>query len=124
MTSQSPQEAPICPRSLAGQLASLTVAVKQADAEAKKRAEIEDRYKERMRENLAIHKAKRQVQAERRVLEMLRKQPGSISTADLAHKLGQDRGCARYMLMRLVEKGKACNVGSQKRQLWIAVEET
>ena len=122
MTSQSISEAPICPMSWAGQLASLSVNVEQADAEAKLRAETEARYRAKVIENIAIHKASRQVQAERRVLAMLRKQPGSISTADLAHKLGQDRGSARYILTRLVERGKAANVGSQKRQLWIIIE--
>ena len=122
MTSQSISEASVCPMSWAGQLASLSVNVEQADAEAKLRAETEARYRAKVIENIAIHKASRQVQAERRVLAMLRKQPGSISTADLAHKLGRDRGSARYALMRLVERGKAVNVGSQKRQLWIATE--
>ena len=122
MTSQSISEAPVCPMSWAGQLTSLSVNVEQADAEAKLRAETEARYRAKVIENIAIHKASRQVQAERRVLELLRKLPGSISTADLAHKLGQDRGSARYALMRLVEHGKAANVGSHKRQLWIATE--
>ena len=122
MTSQSISEAPICPMSWAGQLASLSVNVEQADAEAKLRAETEARYRAKVIENIAIHKASRQVQAERRVLAMLRKQPGSISTAELAHKLGQDRGSARYILTRLAERGKVENVGSQKRQLWIATE--
>ena len=108
--------------SWAGQLASLSANVEQADAEAKLRAETEARYRAKVIENIAIHKATRQVQAERRVLELLRKLPGSISTAELAHKLGQDRGSARYALMRLVERSKAANVGSQKRQLWIATE--
>lgn len=122
MTSQSISEAPVCPMSWAGQLASLSVNVEQADAEAKLRAETEARYRAKVIENIAIHKASRQVQAERRVLAMLRKQPEPISTADLAHKLGQDRGGARYILMRLVERGLAQNVGSQKRQLWAATE--
>ena len=122
MTSQSISEAPICPMSWAGQLASLSVNVERADAEAKLRAETEARYRAKVIENIAINKASRQVQAERRVLAMLRKQPGPVSTADLAHKLGQDRGSARYALMRLVERSKAANVGSQKRQLWIATE--
>jgi len=122
MTSQSTSTTPVCPMSWAGQLASLSVNVEQADAEAKLRAETEARYRAKVLENIAIHKATRQVQAERRVLELLRKLPGSISTADLAHKLGQDRGGARYILMRLVERGKVENVGSQKRQLWIATE--
>lgn len=122
MTSQSHSTTPICPMSLAGQLTFLAADVERVDAESVKRAEAEARYKEKMRENALIHKASRQVQAERRVLAMLRKQPGSISTAELAHKLGQDRGSARYALMRLVERGKAANVGSQKRQLWIATE--
>lgn len=122
MTSQSISEAPVCPMSLAGQLILLAVAVERANAESVKRAEAEARYKEKMRENALIHKASRQVQAERRVLEMLCKQPGPVSMAELAHKLGQDRGSARYALMRLVERGKAANVGSQKRQLWIAAE--
>lgn len=122
MTGQSISEASVCPMSWAGQLASLSVNVEQADAEAKLRAETEARYKEKMRENIAINKASRQVQAERRVLELMRKLPGSISTAELAHKLGQDRGGARYILMRLVERGKVENVGSQKRQLWAATE--
>ena len=122
MTSQSHSTTPVCPMSWAGQLILLAVDVERADAESVKRAEAEARYKEKMRENALIHKASRQVQAERRVLAMLRKQPGSISTADLAHKLGQDRGSARYALMRLVERGKAANVGSQKRQLWAATE--
>ena len=122
MTSQSISEASVCPMSWAGQLASLSVNVEQADAEAKLRAETEARYRAKVIENIAIHKASRQVQAERRVLELLRKQPGSISTAELAHKLGQDRGGARYILMRLVERGKVENVGSQKRQLWAATE--
>ena len=122
MTSQSTSTTAVCPMSLAGQLILLAADVERVNAESVKRAEAEARYKEKMRENIAIHKASRQVQAERRVLTMLRKQPGSISTAELAHKLGQDRGSARYALMRLVERGKAANVGSQKRQLWIAVE--
>ncbi len=122
MTSQSHSTTPICPMSLVGQLILLAADMKRVEAESVKRAEAEARYKEKMRENALIHKASRQVQAERRVLAMLRKQPGSISTADLAHKLGQDRGSARYALMRLVERGKAANVGSQKRQLWIATE--
>ena len=104
--------------SLAGQLAVLSVEVERADAEAVKRAEAEARYKAKVIENIAIHKASRQAQAERRVMAMLRKQPEPISTADLAHKLGQDRGGARYILMRLVERGLAQSVGSQKRQLW------
>ena len=122
MTSQSISEASVCPMSWAGQLASLSANVEQADAEAKLRAETEARYRAKVIENIAIHKASRQVQAERRVLAMLCKQPGPVSTAELAHKLGQDRGSARYALMRLVERGKAANVGSQKRQLWIAAE--
>ena len=122
MTSQSHSTTPVCPMSLVGQLTRLAIDVERANAESVKRAEAEARYKEKMRENALIHKASRQVQAERRVLAMLRKQPGSISTADLAHKLGQDRGSARYALMRLVERGKAANVGSKKRQLWIATE--
>jgi len=122
MTSQSISEASVCPMSWAGQLASLSVNVEQADAEAKLRAETEARYRAKVIENIAIHKASRQVQAERRVLELLRKLPGSISTAELANKLHQDRGGARYILMRLVERGKVENVGSQKRQLWIATE--
>ena len=122
MTSQSHSTTPVCPMSWAGQLASLSVNVERADAESVKRAEAEARYKEKMRENALIHKASRQVQAERRVLAMLCKQPGPVSTAELAHKLGQDRGSARYALMRLVERGKAANVGSQKRQLWAATE--
>lgn len=108
--------------SLAGQLAVLSVEVERAAAEAVKRAEAEARYKAKVIENIAIHKASRQAQAERRVLAMLRKQPEPISTADLAHKLGQDRDGARYILMRLVERGLAQNVGSQKRQLWAATE--
>ena len=108
--------------SLAGQLAVLSVEVERAAAEAVKRAEAEARYKAKVIENIAIHKASRQAQAERRVLAMLRKQPEPISTADLAHKLGQDRGGTRYILMRLVERGLAQNVGSQKRQLWAATE--
>ncbi len=122
MTSQSHSTTPICPMSLVGQLILLAADMKRVEAESVKRAEAEARYKEKMRENALIHKASRQVQAERRVLAMLRKQPGSISTADLAHQLGQDRGSARYALMRLVERGKAANVGSQKRQLWAATE--
>ncbi len=122
MTSQSISEAPVCPMSLVGQLILLAVDVERANAESVKRAEAEARYKEKMRENALIHKASRQVQAERRVLEMLCKQPGPVSMAELAHKLGQDRGSARYALMRLVERGKAANVGSQKRHLWIATE--
>ncbi len=122
MTSQSHSTTPICPMSLAGQLTFLAAYAERANAESVKRAEAEARYKEKMRENALIHKASRQVQAERRVLAMLCKQPGAISTADLAHKLGQDRGSARYALMRLVERSKAANVGSQKRQLWIATE--
>ena len=122
MTSQSYSTTPVCPMSWAGQLASLSVNVEQADAEAKLRAETEARYRAKVIENIAIHKASRQVQAERRVLELLRKLPGSISTAELANKLHQDRGGARYILMRLVERGKVENVGSQKRQLWIATE--
>ena len=108
--------------SWAGQIILLAADVKRAEAESAKRAEADARYKEKMRENALIHKASRQAQAERRVLELLRKLPGSISTADLAHKLGQDRSSARYILMRLVERGKAANVGSQKRQLWAATE--
>ena len=122
MTSQSISEASVCPMSWAGQLASLSVNVEQADAEAKLRAETEARYRAKVIENIAIHKASRQVQAERRVLELLRKLPGSISTSELANKLHQDRGGARYILMRLVERGKVENVGSQKRQLWAATE--
>lgn len=122
MSSQSISTTPICPMSLVGQIILLAADVKRAEAESAKRAEANARYKEKMRENALIHKASRQVQAERRVLELLRKQPGSISTADLAHKLGQDRGGARYALMRLVERGKAANVGSKKRQLWAATE--
>lgn len=122
MTSQSISTTPICPMSLVGQIILLAADVKRAEAESAKRAEADARYKEKMRENALIHKASRQVQAERRVLELLRKLPGSISTADLAHKLGQDRGSARYILMRLAERGKAANVGSQKRQLWAATE--
>ena len=122
MTSQSHSTTPVCPMSWAGQLASLSANVEQADAEAKLRAETEARYRAKVIENIAIHKASRQVQAERRVLELLRKLPGSISTAELANKLHQDRGGARYILMRLVERGKVENVGSQKRQLWIATE--
>lgn len=122
MTSQSISEAPVCPMSLVGQLIFLAADVERVNAESVKRAEAEARYKEKMRENIAIHKASRQAQAERRVLAMLRKQPEPISTADLAHKLGQDRGGARYILMRLVERGLAQNVGSQKRQLWAATE--
>ena len=122
MISQSHPTTPICPMSLAGQLILLAIDVERVEAESVKRAEAEARYKEKMRENALIHKASRQVQAERRVLAMLCKQPGPVSTAELAHKLGQDRGSARYALMRLVERGKACNVGSQKRQLWIATE--
>ena len=122
MTSQSYSTTPVCPMSLVGQLIFLAVDVERANAESVKRAEAEARYKAKMRENALIHKASRQVQAERRVLAMLRKQPGPVSTAELAHKLGQDRGSARYALMRLVERGKAANVGSQKRQLWIATE--
>ena len=122
MTSQSISEASVCPMSLAGQLILLAADVERAYAESVKRAEAEARYKEKMRENALIHKASRQVQAERRVLAMLCKQPGPVSTAELAHKLGQDRGSARYALMRLVERGKAANVGSQKRQLWAATE--
>jgi len=122
MTSQPTSTTPVCPMSWAGQLASLSVNVEQADAEAKLRAETEARYRAKVLENIAINKASRQVQAERRVLELMRKLPGSISTAELAHKLGQDRGGARYILMRLVERGKVENVGSQKRQLWIATE--
>ena len=122
MTSQSYSTTPVCPMSWAGQLASLSANVEQADAEAKLRAETEARYRAKVIENIAIHKASRQAQAERRVLAMLRKQPEPISTADLAHKLGQDRGGARYILMRLVERGLAQNVGSQKRQLWAATE--
>ena len=122
MTSQPTSTTPVCPMSLAGQLILLAADVERAYAESVKRAEAEARYKEKMRENIAIHKASRQVQAERRVLAMLCKQPGPVSTAELAHKLGQDRGSARYALMRLVERGKAANVGSQKRQLWIATE--
>jgi len=122
MTGQSYSTTPVCPMSWAGQLASLSVNVEQADAEAKLRAETEARYRAKVLENIAINKASRQVQAERRVLELMRKLPGSISTAELAHKLGQDRGGARYILMRLVERGKVENVGSQKRQLWIATE--
>jgi len=118
MTSQSHSTTPVCPMSWAGQLASLSANVEQADAEAKLRAETEARYRAKVIENIAIHKASRQAQAERRVMAMLRKQPEPISTADLAHKLGQDRGGARYILMRLVERGLAQNVGSQKRQLW------
>lgn len=104
--------------SLAGQLAVLSTEVERADAEAVKRAEAEARYKAKVLENIAIHKASRQAQAERRVMTLLRKQPGPISTAELAHKLGQDRGGARYILTRLVERGLAQNVGPQKRQLW------
>lgn len=122
MTSQSYSTTPVCPMSWAGQLASLSVNVEQADAEAKLRAETEARYRAKVIENIAIHKASRQVQAERRVLELLRKLPGSISTSELANKLHQDRGGARYILMRLVERGKVENVGSQKRQLWAATE--
>lgn len=122
MTSQPTSTTPVCPMSLAGQLILLAADVERAYAESVKRAEAEARYKEKMRENIAIHKASRQVQAERRVLAMLCKQPGPVSTAELAHKLGQDRGSARYALMRLVERGKAANVGSKKRQLWIATE--
>ena len=122
MTSQSYSTTPVCPMSWAGQLASLSANVEQADAEAKLRAETEARYRAKVIENIAIHKASRQVQAERRVLELLRKLPGSISTAELANKLHQDRGGARYILMRLVERGKVENVGSQKRQLWAATE--
>ena len=122
MTSQSYSTTPVCPMSLVGQLILLAVYVERTNAESVKRAEAEARYKEKMRENALIHKASRQVQAERRVLELLRKLPGSISTAELANKLHQDRGGARYILMRLVERGKAANVGSQKRQLWIAAE--
>ena len=122
MTSQSYSTTPVCPMSWAGQLASLSVNVEQADAEAKLRAETEARYRAKVIENIAIHKASRQVQAERRVLELLRKLPGSISTSELANKLHQDRGAARYILMRLVERGKVENVGSQKRQLWAATE--
>ena len=122
MTSQSHSTTPVCPMSLAGQLTFLAADVERADAESLKRAEADARYKEKMHENALTHKATRQIQAERRVLAVLRKLPGSISTADLAHKLGQDRGSARYALMRLVERGKAANVGSQKRQLWIATE--
>ena len=122
MTSQSHSTTPVCPMSWAGQIILLAADVKRAEAESAKRAEADARYKEKMRENALIHKASRQAQAERRVLELLRKLPGSISTADLAHKLGQDRGGARYILMRLVERGLAQNVGSQKRQLWAATE--
>ena len=122
MTNQSTSEAPVCPMSWAVQLSSLSVNVERADAEAKLRAETEARYRAKVIENIAIHKATRQVQAERRVLAMLRKQPEPISTADLAHKLGQDRDGARYILMRLVERGLAQNVGSKKRQLWAATE--
>jgi len=122
MTSQPTSEASVCPMSWAGQLASLSVNVEQADAEARLRAETEARYRAKVLENIAIHKASRQVQAERRVLELLRKLPGSISTSELANKLHQDRGGARYILMRLVERGKVENVGSQKRQLWAATE--
>jgi len=122
MTSQSHSTTPVCPMSWAGQLASLSVNVEQADAEARLRAETEARYRAKVLENIAIHKASRQVQAERRVLELLRKLPGSISTSELANKLHQDRGGARYILMRLVERGKVENVGSQKRQLWAATE--
>ena len=122
MTSQLTSTTPVCPMSWAGQLASLSVNVEQADAEAKLRAETEARYRAKVLENIAIHKASRQVQAERRVLELLRKLPGSISTSELANKLHQDRGGARYILMRLVERGKVENVGSQKRQLWAATE--
>ncbi len=122
MTSQPTSTTPVCPMSLVGQLIFLAADVERANAESVKRAEAEARYKEKMRENIAIHKASRQVQAERRVLAMLCKQPGPVSTAELAHKLGQDRGSARYALMRLVERGKAANVGSQKRQLWAATE--
>ena len=122
MTSQSHSTTPVCPMSWAGQLASLSVNVERADAEARLRAETEARYRAKVIENIAIHKATRQVQAERRVLAMLRKQPEPISTADLAHKLGQDRDGARYILMRLVERGLAQNVGSKKRQLWAATE--
>jgi len=122
MTSQPTSTTPVCPMSLVGQLIFLAADVERAYAESVKRAEAEARYKEKMRENIAIHKASRQVQAERRVLAMLCKQPGPVSTAELAHKLGQDRGSARYALMRLVERGKAANVGSQKRQLWAATE--
>ncbi len=122
MTSQPTSTTPVCPMSLVGQLIFLAADVERANAESVKRAEAEARYKEKMRENALIHKASRQVQAERRVLAMLCKQPGPVSTAELSHKLGQDRGSARYALMRLVERGKAANVGSQKRQLWAATE--
>lgn len=110
------------PMSWAGQLSYLSVEVARTHVLNVQRAEAEARYRAKVLENIAIHKASRQVQAERRVLAMLCKQPGAISTADLAHKLGQDRGSARYALMRLVERSKAANVGSQKRQLWIATE--
>lgn len=106
------------PMSWAGQLSYLSVEVARTHVLNVRRAEAEARYRAKVLENIAVHKASRQVQAERRVLAMLRKQPEPISTADLAHKLGQDRGGARYILMRLVERGLTQNVGSQKRQLW------
>ena len=33
-----------------------------------------------------------------------------------------DRGSARYTLIRLAERGKVCNVGSQKRQVWVVCD--
>ena len=105
MNTRAAQAEEVCPLSWAGQLLHLSVEVERADSEAKQRAEIEARYK-----------------ADRRLLAMLRKQPGPISTADLASKLGQDRGAVRYALVRLSELGKVANAGTHKRQLWISTE--
>ena len=122
MNTRAAQAEEVCPISWAGQLLHLSVEVERADSEAKQRAETEARYRARMIENNAAHMEVRQAQADRRVLAMLREQPGPISTADLASKLGQDRGAVRYALVRLAELGKVANAGTHKRQLWISTE--
>ena len=55
MTSQSHSTTPVCPMSWAGQLASLSVNVERADAEARLRAETEARYRAKVIENIAIN---------------------------------------------------------------------
>lgn len=110
------------PMSWAGQLSYLSVEVARTHVLNVHRAEAEARYRAKFLENIAVHKASRQVQAERRVLGIMRKHAEPINTGDLAALLGQDRGSARYTLTRLAERGKVCNVGSQKRQVWVVCD--
>lgn len=110
------------PMSWAGQLSYLLVEVARARVLDVQKAEAEARYRAKVLENISVHKASRQAQAERRVLETMHKYAEPINTKDLAGLLGQDRGSSRYILTRLAERGKVCNVGSQKRQLWVVCD--